>query len=135
MPMTKICSNCNKRTLQKEVCQCKMAWNKTVSNEKNQQYAEEKKFFNSSRWKKKRKRIIDRDGAHCQRCLIKYNVVTANTLEVHHIKPRNKYPELRWEEKNLITLCKSCNTTMGTKGVLDFVPLAEDEFVNYAYHL
>lgn len=30
-------------------------------------------------------------------------------LNVHHIRPWNKFPELRFEERNLITLCRVCH--------------------------
>ncbi|WP_045522758.1 HNH endonuclease [Neobacillus niacini] len=133
MPRTKICSNCNKRILQKEVCKCKKAWNKTVSNEKNQQYADEKKFFNSIRWKKLRWGILDRDEGVCMRCLIKFNLIKTSTLEAHHIKSRKNYPELRWDESNLVTLCKSCNTELGTNDKLDFA--FEPKEIEYEYHL
>ncbi|MFC0469568.1 HNH endonuclease [Halalkalibacter kiskunsagensis] len=111
----KLCS-CGKLVLAGEVCECK----------KKAQNPEATTFYKSTRWKKTRKIIINRDGAHCQRCLIKYNIITTSSLEVHHLKPRSIYdgtkgfPDLRYEETNLITLCKSCNTSLGTKGVLDF---------------
>lgn len=130
MPMTKICSNCNKRVLQKEVCQCKKAADKMRNKIRNERYAEEKKFFNSTRWKKLRLRILDRDKV-CQRCIIKYNVITSNSLEAHHIKSRHNYSWLRWEESNLVTLCKSCNTELGTSDKLDFNFVPEE----VEYHL
>ncbi len=42
--------------------------------------------------------------------------VTSN-LQVHHIKPRSDYPELVYEHSNLVTLCQSCNTSLGKKGI------------------
>lgn len=133
MPMTKICSNCNKRVLQKEVCQCKKAASKMRNKIRNERYAEEKKFFNSKEWKLLREKIIERDSGYCQRCLIKFNIIKSNTLEAHHIKSRKYYPELRWEETNLVTLCKSCNTELGTSDKLDFNFVRTEK--EYKYHL
>lgn len=87
---------------------------------------EEKKFFNSTRWKKLRKSVIKRDNEACQRCLIKNNFFTTDNLQVHNIKPRvkykgvNGYPDLRFDESNLVTLCQSCNTHLYIREELDF---------------
>ncbi|WP_430735764.1 HNH endonuclease [Metabacillus halosaccharovorans] len=54
------------------------------------------------------------------RCYFKLNYVNISNLEVHHIKPRSKYPELEMESTNLITLCKKCNLELGTREALDF---------------
>lgn len=133
MPLQRICFNCNKLVPQYKPCECKKERDKAISKEKNERYAEEKKFFNSARWKKLRLRIIERDGGYCQRCWFKFFLVVSSDLEVHHIKPRIKYPELRWEETNLVTLCKSCNTELGTIGKLDFV--FESKEIEYDYYL
>jgi len=119
--INKICCYCNNRLSARDKCECKKARDRARNRRKDERNPEEKKFFNSAKWKNLRKRIISRDAGICQRCLYKYNViVSSHQLEVHHIKPRIKYPELRFEESNLITLCKSCNTQLGTKGELDF---------------
>lgn len=89
--------------------------------DKNERNIEETKFLKSARWRRLRKQIIERDGSHCQRCLIKYNVITTDSLQGHHIRSRLNYPELRWESSNLICLCQLCNTQLGTKDKLDFI--------------
>ncbi|WP_009968574.1 HNH endonuclease, partial [Bacillus subtilis] len=71
----------------------------------------------------------------CQRCLIKYSIVNSSELQVHHIKPRIDYPELMFEESNLITLCKTCNLQLGTSGELDFKPNINLENHNYDFKL
>ncbi len=78
------------------------------------------KVLTTTKWRNFRKGIIQRDGAVCQRCLIKYNMITSSNLEVHHIKPRINYPELTFERSNCVTLCKQCNTQLGKKEQLDF---------------
>ncbi|MFP7230016.1 HNH endonuclease [Bacillus altitudinis] len=64
--------------------------------------------------------IIERDGGYCQRCMIKYNIITTDKLQVHHIMSHEHYPELKWNESNLATLCRTCNAQLGTKDKLDF---------------
>ncbi|MFY0762148.1 HNH endonuclease signature motif containing protein [Metabacillus dongyingensis] len=81
---------------------------------------ERNKDLVSSKWRKFRLRIIKRDGAHCQRCLIKYSTITTANMQVHHIKPRIKYPDLTFEETNCVTLCQRCNLDIGIKEQLDF---------------
>ncbi|MFD4058825.1 HNH endonuclease [Streptomyces californicus] len=83
----------------------------------------------TTRWKKKRLSIIKRDNAHCQRCVIKYNIINNQSLTVHHIKPRNQYPELMFDDTNLITLCQTCNGQLGTSGELDFEFHMPDEHI------
>lgn len=50
-----------------------------------------------------RTKVMDRDSHCCQVC------GSTSNLEVHHIKPYAKYPELRTKVSNGITLCKSCH--------------------------
>lgn len=50
-----------------------------------------------------RKAVLKRDKHRCQKCGSRLN------LHVHHILPFSKYPELRFETTNGITLCVSCH--------------------------
>jgi len=34
---------------------------------------------------------------------------STENIEVDHIKPRSKFPELRWDFDNLQILCRKCN--------------------------
>lgn len=97
------------------ICECKKENRKKYM----ETYEVDSTLF-TYKWKKKRKQIIKRDNGLCQRCLIKYNHINSEELEVHHIKSRKKYPELTFEDDNLICLCKTCNLELGTKDVLDF---------------
>jgi 5-methylcytosine-specific restriction endonuclease McrA len=74
----------------------------------------------TTRWNKLRKNILSRDKYLCQRCLHKYNTLNSSELQAHHIKSRKNYPELVFEERNILTLCKTCNLQLGTKDKLDF---------------
>lgn len=71
----------------------------------------EDEFRQSSDWKKMREIIRKRDGYLCQVCLLNSEVnrdkFNWKKLEVHHIVPLAEDYELRLDEGNLITLCRS----------------------------
>jgi 5-methylcytosine-specific restriction endonuclease McrA len=48
--------------------------------------------------------IRKRDDYICQHCK-----ANGCKLHAHHIKHAIKYPELRWDENNMITLCEKCH--------------------------
>lgn len=52
--------------------------------------------------------------------MIKYGVFETEHLQVHHIKNQDDFPELAYDEDNLITVCRLCNTQMGKSDKLDF---------------
>lgn len=54
-------------------------------------------------WKREVKK---RDEKKCRQCGVTIN------LYAHHIKPRNKYPELTTEIDNGITLCGNCHACL-----------------------
>ena len=64
-------------------------------------------FYNSNRWRLFRKRILRRDEYTCQRCK-RYGKVTTAT-EVHHIKHLEDFPELAFDPRNCVALCKGCH--------------------------
>ncbi|WP_418525967.1 HNH endonuclease, partial [Hominenteromicrobium sp.] len=63
--------------------------------------------YNSKKWKQLRKSILYRDWFRCRICA-RYGRMVAAT-EVHHIMHADEYPELAYDPKNLISLCKSCH--------------------------
>lgn len=112
----KVCGSCGKTIPFNSDCECR----KDIRNSRGK-YREDNKDLMTYRWNQKvRPMIIKRDNGHCQRCLIKFNVLNSSDITVHHIKSRLNYPELTWEEDNLITLCMSCNNQLGTSDKLDF---------------
>lgn len=64
--------------------------------------------YNSPRWKKKREHILRRDG-WIDQVMIRDGVkIEADT--VHHILPREQYPEYEWEDWNLISVNRMTHT-------------------------
>ncbi|WP_061464032.1 HNH endonuclease [Peribacillus simplex] len=113
MPRKRICK-CGNILDEYTKCPC------TKTQRKHKAEIERNKELTTTKWKKFRQMILDRDGAHCQRCVAKYSEITTANLQVHHIKPRIDYPELMYEASNCVTLCRQCNTEYGTVDQLDF---------------
>ena len=59
-----------------------------------------------------RSKVFQRDGFKCQSC-----GKIGGRLNAHHIKPFAKYPELRFEIDNGITLCERCHKKLHRKKV------------------
>lgn len=68
------------------------------------------KFYKTTRWKNLRERILRRDGYMCQITKRYGKLIEANT--VHHIFPREYYPEYQWEPWNLISLSTEAHNMM-----------------------
>ena len=63
--------------------------------------------YSSEKWKKKSEQIKKRDGYKCKRCAMYGKNVPA--VVVHHIKHVDEYPELAFDNDNLISLCQGCH--------------------------
>lgn len=70
-----------------------------MSHYKNENY----EFYNSTAWKKKRKKIMKRDKYLCQICK-RYGKNTEADV-VHHIIEVNDQYDKRLDDKNLVSLC------------------------------
>ncbi|AFH86493.1 HNH endonuclease [Bacillus anthracis] len=105
-----ICNTCGQLVKAGDKCSCKRR--KTDSQKKHP----------SGTWEfqKLRKRVIDRDAGHCQRCRIKFGLMNFDDLQCHHIKSWRDYPDLAYDELNLITICRHCNLDLGNSNKLDF---------------
>lgn len=129
--MKRICSKCGKIINREIKCECYKSI-KRVKPTQTVDKGEDLIFKHKYKWWKLREEIIKRDNGHCQRCWNKYGILNDQRLEVHHIKPRTKYPELTFEEENLVTLCRTCNAQLGVREELDFaweVPCDEDRII------
>lgn len=67
-------------------------------------------FLESKKWKRLRKSVLARDGYMCQYCKRFGKRIQAD--HVHHVLPREFYPEYRYTPWNLISLCKTCHDSM-----------------------
>ena len=66
--------------------------------------------YHSKDWKRKREFILKRDGYQCQ--LAKQEGLRVEADTVHHIFPREDYPEYQWCEWNLISLNSSVHDSL-----------------------
>lgn len=64
----------------------------------------------SDTWNKLRNAYRE-ENPICERCVYLNRVTVTSTykLSVHHIRMRNKYPDLVYDENNLLTLCTRCH--------------------------
>lgn len=67
-------------------------------------------FYKSKRWQRLRKAVLARDGYQCQESKRYGKAVPATT--VHHIFPREDYPQYQWEPWNLISLSNEVHDQM-----------------------
>lgn len=67
-------------------------------------------FYKCARWERKRAKILRRDGYLCQISKRYGKTVPADT--VHHIFPRDEFPEYQLVDWNLISLSASIHDTM-----------------------
>ena len=88
-----------------------------------------RKFYKSAAWIRKRKDIVDRDNNECQRCkaLGFATVGQLTPLDVHHKIHLEDSWELRLEDENLITLCRSCHNIHHPEKLKKFNSNVHDE--------
>lgn len=63
--------------------------------------------YNGKKWKNKAEKIKRRDKYRCVWCR-RYGK-TSPAEVVHHIKRVEDYPELAFENENLVSLCRKCH--------------------------
>ena len=127
--MKKACKYCGKIHERDYVCEKKPELKPKRYSKK---YERREDIFRSSyEWQKKRTYILKRDKYLCQACL--HNLfgtacrLTTNGLSVHHIRPLKTNFDLRLDDSNLITLCKTHhefaeNGRISAKQLLEIVP-------------
>ena len=67
--------------------------------------------------------VFTRDNFTC-----KYCQKIGGKLEAHHKAPYSKFPKLRWELDNGITLCESCHKSLHKAAVESFGGLTSKEY-------
>lgn len=67
-------------------------------------------FYRSARWLRMRRAALNRDRWICTECARYGKRVGA--VAVHHVFPRNEFPEMEWTGWNLASLCKGCHDAM-----------------------
>ena len=113
------CPYCGKKHESGTECPNKWKYKKEKSSDMNKKV---NKFYSSKAWKDKREEIKELDKGLCQRCLIKFKIITTENLEIHHNEPLVVKWEKRLQNDNLITLCCQCHRVIDIKnnGKLDF---------------
>lgn len=77
-------------------------------------------FYNSEKWKRKRRQILRRDNYQCRECR-KYGRMTPATA-VHHIQHLEDRPDLAFDDNNLEAVCLACHNKLHPeKGVNYFM--------------
>ena len=66
--------------------------------------------YKDSKWNNKRNAILKRDKYQCQECRRYGKMIDAS--HVHHIWPVEFYPEYKYSNWNLISLCQKCHNKM-----------------------
>jgi len=86
--------------------------------ERRMEQGREDPFFMSREWLDLRYKVIKKSAGCCQCCGGRADA--DNSLQVDHIKPRSKFPELSLVESNLQVLCRRCNLGKGNKDATDW---------------
>ena len=67
-------------------------------------------YYKTARWQRLRERVLRRDGYLCQVSKRYGKRVEATT--VHHVVPREEFPEYQWEPWNLVSLAGDVHDEM-----------------------
>lgn len=78
-------------------------------------------FMKSDVWYQLRYKVFTVYGRKCMCCGKRYN------LDVDHIKPKSRYPELIADFNNLQILCRDCNYGKGNWDETDWRPKPDDD--------
>lgn len=67
-------------------------------------------FYRTRRWQRLREAVLRRDGYMCRESARYGKRAEAST--VHHIFPRDEFPEYQWEPWNLVSLAGDVHDSM-----------------------
>ncbi len=103
------------------------------SAEAQKQYAAERKangadfvFFNSNKWQRLRYDVLLASNGCCSLCG-RSTRTHGVTLEVDHIKPRSRFPNLSLDKTNLQVLCFDCNRGKSNRDTTDWRTVPEND--------
>ena len=85
-------------------------------------------FFESREWLELRYSVLQKNNGCCILCGCRASA--ENPLQVDHIKPRSKFPDLALVESNLQVLCKGCNHGKSNKDQTDWRFRASNELID-----
>lgn len=74
------------------------------------------RFLASPVWRAMRERVFALYGKRCQKC------GSDDEIQVDHIKPRSKFPDLALDIENLQVLCWPCNREKNFTVIADYRP-------------
>ena len=74
-------------------------------------------FYQGRKWLRIRRAVLKKFGRVCMKCGQDEGVI-----QIDHIKPRSKYPELELVFNNLQVLCMPCNSEKSNKNEHDYRP-------------
>ena len=80
--------------------------------------------YDNKRWKKKREKILKRDGYLCRESKRYGKRVEATT--VHHIYPVEAYPEYAWCDWNLVSLSLTKHNAMHDRKTNELTSLGRE---------
>lgn len=89
-------------------------------------------FLESYAWRKLRYKVLKERGARCECCGRTPN--DGARMNVDHIKPRRKHPELALTEPNLQILCNECNHGKGNWDETDWREPSLEVLMGEAIH-
>ena len=72
------------------------------------------KFYHTKTWEYLRRKIVKLFGNECMNCQ------KTGKVHVDHIKPKSKYPYLKYNAYNLQVLCPECNISKGDVVIKDY---------------
>ena len=75
-------------------------------------------FYNTKRWLTLRFKALEKYGQRCMCC--NRSAEDEVRIEVDHVYPRSKFPELEYEFANLQILCNLCNVGKSNTVIKDF---------------
>lgn len=85
------------------------AWKKQDKRRRTEKGRRAARFLKSPEWRAVREVVFERDGRLCRQC------GSTESLQIDHILPKSKFPELALSPENLQVLCWCCNRRKNTK--------------------